>query len=411
MRRESSTGLRILPRDVWALGFVSMFMDVSSELVHSLLPVFMATTLGAGMVAIGLIEGVAEATAAITKVFSGVLSDHWRKRKNLLISGYGLAACTKPIFPLASSLGWVFAARFIDRIGKGIRGAPRDALIADITHRSQRGAAYGLRQSLDTVGAFCGPLLALVLMSWFRGDIRSVLWISVIPAVASVFVLAIAVREPAPLAPSAEKRGIRLAAVDVKRLGHGFWIVVFLGGVLTLARFSEAFLLLRSQDVGLSPSEVPITLVIMNVVYALASYPAGRAADRIDQRVLLSLGTAVLILADLLLARAVSIPLALGGAAIWGLHMGLTQGVLSSLVAAVAPEKLRGTAFGVFNLATGVLMLVSSLIAGILWNRYGPSATFAASGAFSVITLIGLLLYRPQKASAPVSSGISASRH
>ena len=386
-----------LSTSVWALGFVSMFMDVSSELVHSLLPLFMATTLGASMITIGLVEGIAEAAASITKIFSGALSDYWGKRKSLLIAGYGLAAFTKPIFPLASSVGWVFTARFVDRIGKGIRGAPRDALIADVTAEGERGKAYGLRQSLDTIGAFAGPLLAIALMTWFGGNIRSSLWVSVIPALASVLVLLVAVKEPSRHESIAERVQSRLSFAQTKRLGRAFWTVVFLGGVLTLARFSEAFLLLRAQDTGLSPAQVPITLVIMNIVYAVSSYPAGRAADHLNRRVLLSLGVAVLIIADLLLAMSTGIPFVLAGVAIWGLHMGLTQGPLAALVADTAPGSLRGTAFGVFNLVTGSLMLLASVIAGLLWNSYGPYATFMAGAVFSAITLVGLIAFRSIK--------------
>jgi MFS family permease len=374
-----------------------MFMDVSSELVHSLLPLFMATTLGASMIMIGLVEGIAEAAASITKIFSGALSDYWGKRKSLLIAGYGLAAFTKPIFPLASSVGWVFTARFVDRIGKGIRGAPRDALIADVTAEGERGRAYGLRQSLDTIGAFAGPLLAVALMTWFSDNIRFVLWVAVIPALASVLVLLVAVKEPSRHGSNAERVQPRLSFAEAKRLGRAFWTVVFLGGVLTLARFSEAFLLLRAQDTGLSAAEVPITLVIMNVVYAVSSYPAGRAADHLNRRVLLSLGVAMLIIADLLLAMSAGIPLVLAGVAIWGLHMGLTQGTLAALVADTAPGSLRGTAFGVFNLVTGSLMLLASVIAGLLWNNYGPYATFMAGAVFSAIALVGLIAFRSIK--------------
>jgi MFS family permease len=390
-----------LPADVWALGFVSMFMDTSSELVHSLLPTFMATTLGASMVTIGIVEGVAEATAAITKIFSGALSDYWGKRKSLVITGYGLAAFTKPVFPLSSSMASVFTARFIDRIGKGIRGAPRDALIADITDEGQRGTAYGLRQSLDTVGAFAGPLLALALMAWFMGNIRLVLWAGVIPAFASVILLAVAVREPSAHRASRAQSRSCFSLRDVKRLGRPFWVVVFIGGVLTLARFSEAFLLLRAQDVGLSIAQVPVTLVIMNVVYAVSSYPAGVAADRIDRRVLLSLGVGVLVVADLLLASASSILPALLGVAAWGLHMGLTQGLLATWIAEVAPHNLRGTAFGMFNLASGGLLLLASVIAGYLWSLFGAHATFMAGAIFSGITLFALIVFQRSRAILP----------
>jgi MFS family permease len=390
--------LRALPAGIWALGLGSLFMDISSELIHSLLPAFMATVLGASMVTIGLIEGVAEATAAVTKVFSGALSDYLGKRKALLVLGYALAAFTKPIFPLATSIGWVFTARFVDRIGKGIRGAPRDALVADLAPPPLRGAAYGLRQALDSMGAFVGPLLAAAFMVWFADDIRPVMWIAVVPAFVAVALLALCVRE-SPRA-GAEARA-PLTVADARRLPVRYWLVVLLGAVFTLGRFSEAFLLLRAQDVGIALGHVPLVLIAMNVCYAGLAYPCGVAADRVSQRTLLLGGLALLIGADLVLASAASPPPVLVGAALWGMHMALTQGLLSKLVADTAPAELRGTAFGVFNLVSGGALLLASVIAGALWNAAGPSATFLAGAAFALATAIGLLAYR----TAPRTTG------
>ncbi len=391
-RPAATTGLRALPASVWVLGGVSMFMDMSSELVHSLLPVFMATVLGASMITIGLIEGVAEAAAAITKVFSGAISDYLGKRKWLAVLGYGLAAVTKPIFPLATTIGWVFTARFIDRIGKGIRGAPRDALVADITPLELRGAAYGLRQSLDSIGAFIGPLLAIILMVLLANDIRAVLWLAVIPAFIAVALLMFGIHEPeTPSAESATRS--RLTLTDVKRLPRRYWLIVLLGAVFTLARFSEAFLVLRVQDVGLAISYVPMVLIVMNVVYAATAYPAGVASDRFGHRSLLIVGLIMLVLADLVLAAASSPLPALTGAALWGLHMGLTQGLLAKLVADTAPADLRGTAFGIFNLISGGALLLASVIAGVLWSVIGAPATFVAGAVFAVLATLGLLSY------------------
>lgn len=385
--------LRGLPHGIWVLGFGSLFMDMSSELVHSLLPVFMTSVLGASMVTIGLIEGAAEAAAAITKVFSGALSDYLARRKLLLVLGYGLAAITKPVFPLATSAGWVFWARFVDRIGKGIRGAPRDALVADITPAALRGAAYGLRQALDSVGAFAGPLLALAGMALFDNDIRTVLWAAVLPAAVAVVLLAMGVREPeAARAQTTRRAALRLA--DAWQLGWIFWLVVSLGAVFSLARFSEAFLLLRAQSVGLAVAYVPVVMVVMNVVYAAAAYPAGLAADRFSRRKLLLAGLAVLVLADVVLALAVKPWEVLSGAVLWGLHMALTQGLLSKLVADTAPAPLRGTAFGIFNLVSGVALLLASVIAGMLWQRVGVAATFFAGAGFATAAAIGILAYR-----------------
>ena len=385
---------RALPRGIWVLGLGSMFMDISSELVHSLLPIFMVTVLGASIITIGVIEGIAEATASITKVFSGAISDYLRKRKFLIVLGYSLGAITKPVFPLAATIWWVFAARFVDRIGKGIRGAPRDALIADIVPPVLRGAAYGLRQSLDSVGAFVGPLLAVAFMVWLANDIKAVLWVAVVPAFVAVELLVVALREPEP-SPQAPGFQNPLAFADVKRLSLRYWLVVALGAVFTLARFSEAFLILRAQDVGLAIGYVPLIMVVMNVVYAAFAYPAGVAADRFSARTLLVFGLGVLIAADMVLAMSASPSVAFIGAAFWGLHMALTQGLLSKLVADTAPAELRGTAFGFFNLVSGGALLLASVIAGTLWSVFGASATFIAGAAFAALAASGLLLYRP----------------
>jgi MFS family permease len=385
---------RKLPRSIWVLGFVSLFMDISSELVHSLLPIFMTTVLGASMVTVGIIEGVAEGIAATTKVFSGAVSDYFRKRKLLAVIGYALGALSKPVFPLATTIGWVFGARFVDRIGKGIRGAPRDALIADITPPPLRGAAFGLRQALDSVGAFVGPLLAVVYMILFANNIKAVLWVAVVPAFIAVFLLIFALREPEPTESTTYSRN-HLTLRDAKCLPLRYWLVVMLGAVFTLARFSEAFLILRAQDVGLAIAYVPGIMIVMNIVYSLFAYPAGVAADRLSARKLLVFGLGLLVAADVILAMAASPPLAFLGVAFWGLHMAFTQGLLSKLVADTAPSELRGTAFGVFNLVSGGVLLLASIIAGSLWSIYGASATFIAGASFAALAAMGLLFYRP----------------
>lgn len=401
-RQLSTSSWRALPAGIWALGFGSLFMDVSSEMIHSLLPIFMVTTLGVSMVTVGFIEGIAQATAAILKVFSGTLSDYLGKRKFLMILGYGLAAFTKPIFPLADSIGWVFTARFIDRIGKGIRGAPRDALVADITPVTLRGAAYGLRQALDSVGALLGPLLAVVFMIWLANDIRAVMWLAVVPAFISVALLVIYVREPErEPAPDHVKAPLTLA--DIRLLSLRYWRVVGLGAVFTLARFSEAFLVLRAEDIGLALGYVPVVMVVMNLFYAGAAYPAGAAADRLRPRTLLLIGLALLIAADVLLAMASEAIAVLAGAALWGLHMAFTQGLLSKLVADRVPEHLRGTGFGIFNLVSGGALLLASVIAGALWSTLGPAATFLAGASFAALAAIGIVAVR-SKTSPDTSS-------
>jgi MFS family permease len=375
-----------------------MFMDMSSELVHSLLPVLMVSVLGASMTTIGFLEGVAEATAAITKLFSGALSDYLGKRKFLVVLGYGLGAVTKPVFPLAPNIAWVFGARFTDRIGKGIRGAPRDALVADITPAELRGAAYGLRQSLDSVGAFLGPLLAIAFMALWANDINAVLWIAVLPAVISV-ALVLTVREPRAQ-HNQFAIGSPISFASAKRLQWGYWTIVVLGAVFTLARFSEAFLILRAQSVGLAIGFVPMIMIVMNLAYAASAYPAGILSDHLSRRLMLVAGLSMLVIAEVVLAVAAVPWQVFAGAGLWGLHMGFTQGLFNKLVADSAPEELRGTAFGIFNLTTGISMLVASVVAGSLWQVVGPQATFFAGANFAAVALIGVLTYRTHTAVA-----------
>jgi MFS family permease len=385
--------IRDIPAGVWALGFVSMLMDISSEMIHALLPIYLVTVLGASMVTVGVIEGIAEATASIVKIFSGALSDWLGRRKWLAAFGYGLAAFTKPIFPLAPTIAWLVAARFIDRIGKGIRGAPRDALVADFTPAHLRGASFGLRQSLDTIGAFTGPLLAIVLMWWTADNFKAVFWIAVIPAFLALALIVFAVREPErPKELRAVRNPISLA--EIRNLGSAYWWVVAVASVFTLARFSEAFLVLRAQNVGLPIMLVPAVLVAMNLVYAIAAYPAGVMSDRMSRTAVLATGMLVLVAADIVLALLPSIGGVALGVVLWGLHMGLTQGLLAALVADTAPAELRGTAYGFFNVLGGLAMLAASVIAGSLWDITGPQGTFLAGAGFALAALAGLLLVR-----------------
>lgn len=386
----TTKGAPQLPRGVVMLGLVSLFMDFSSEMIHSLLPALFVTVLGANMAAIGVIEGVAEATASITKIFSGALSDWLGKRKVLAVVGYGLAAITKPLFPMAGSLGMVFAARFIDRIGKGIRGAPRDALVADLTPPEVRGAAYGLRQALDTVGAFLGPLSAIALMAVFADDIRTVLWFAVLPAAVCMVVLVFGVHEPSR-APAQRPARLPLHVDEIKQLGEAYWVVAAIGALFSLSRFSEAFLTLRAMDLGLTLELTPAVMVLMSAAYMLSAYPAGWMADRMDRRGLLAAGLVVLVAADLLMAWTGGLAGAFAGIALWGLHMGLTQGLLAAMVADAAPAPLRGTAFGVFNLLGGLVLLAASVIAGMAWDRLGPAAPFliGAGAALATAAVLG----------------------
>jgi MFS family permease len=381
-----------LPAGVWVLGFVSLLMDISSEMVHSLLPLFLVGTLGVSVLAVGIIEGIAESTALVSKVFSGALSDFLGRRKGLAVLGYAMGALAKPVFAMATGVGAVVAARFVDRVGKGIRGAPRDALLANITPPGMRGAAFGLRQSLDTVGAFVGPMLATALMLAWADDFRAVFWVAVVPGGLAVLLLAVGIREAPRPAAARPVNPIRREALA--RLGGAYWQVAAIGAVFTLARFSEAFLVLRAQQVGIAAAWVPLVMVAMNVVYAASAYPFGKLADTTSRRRLLALGLVVLVASDLVLATAAGWPLLLAGVALWGVHMGMTQGLLAAMVADTAPEDLRGTAFGFFNLLAGVAMLVSSALAGLLWDSLGSAFTFYAGAGFAALTLLGLVTLR-----------------
>jgi MFS family permease len=382
-----------IPSTVWALGFVSLFMDLSSELVHSLLPIFLVTTLGASALTVGVIEGIAEATAMLVKIFSGAISDFLGRRKGLLLMGYGLAALSKPLFPLAHSVDVVFTARFLDRIGKGIRGAPRDALVADVAPAEIRGACFGMRQSMDTVGAILGPILAIVLMLWL-GQIHLVLWFAVIPAVISVALIVGGVKEPTAVSGERAFRSPIHWKV-LRDFSRGYWWVVIVGGLFTLARFSEAFLVLKAQQTGLTATWVPMVMVVMSLLYAVSAYPAGWLSDRISRTKVLCVGIFLLILADLLLAQADSIMSMLAGVALWGLHMGFSQGILATLIADTAPEYLRGTAFGLFNLISGVCLLIASVLAGALWETSGSASTFIVGAVLAAAALLLLVLRRP----------------
>jgi MFS family permease len=388
LKTEKST-LKQIPRGVWVLGFVSMLMDISSEMIHSLLPLFLVGALGASALTIGIIEGVAEATALIVKVFSGVLSDYFGKRKWLAVLGYGMGALSKPFFALATSSGTVFAARFVDRIGKGIRGAPRDALIADITQPAIRGAAYGLRQAIDTFGAFVGPLLAVALMLLWSNDFRAIFWVASIPAVLAVLLLIVGVKEPEK--PPGAKRVNPIQRANLARLSSAYWWVVVIGAVFMLARFSEAFLVLRAQQSGIALALVPLMLVAMNVVYSALAYPFGKLSDSFSQKHLLAIGLLVLVLADLVLACSTHWLVVLTGLMLWGVHMAMTQGLLAAMVANAAPPDLRGTAFGFFNLLSGIALLIASVTAGWIWQTAGAEWTFYVGAGLSVLALMVLV--------------------
>lgn len=393
---RDGSAVRAIPRSVVALGLVSLFMDISSEIIHSLLPVFLITVVGATALSVGFIEGFAEAASQVTKLFAGAISDWIGKRKPLILAGYGLSALTKPLFPLASGIGVVAAARFVDRIGKGVRGAPRDALIGDVTPVELRGTAFGLRQAMDTVGAFVGPLLAMLLMAASSDDFRLVFWVAVLPAIIAVLLILYGVQEP-DASRAAERRRFPVQRAELGRLDSAYWWLVGIATILTFARFSEAFLLLAAEYVGLAIALIPGVLVIMNAVYAASAYPFGRFSDVVSRRMLLALGAGFLIAADIVLATAGTPWQVAAGVVLWGFHMGATQGLLAALVVDAAPADLGGTALGMYNLVTGAALLVASVLAGALWTALGPTGTFTAGAVFAGTALIGMLCWRTER--------------
>jgi len=395
VKSQVERSLRQIPSGIWVLGLVSLLMDVSSEMIHSLLPLFMVTILGTSTMAVGLVEGLAESLALVVKVFSGTLSDYWGKRKGLALFGYALSAFTKPLFAVADGIGLVLTARLLDRVGKGTRGAPRDALIADIAPPELRGAAFGLRQSLDTVGALLGPLLAVGLMLLWANDFRAVFWVAVIPGLMAVGLLLFGIQEPVHRQTAVRTNPIRRD--NLLRLGSAYWWVVGIGALFMLARFSEAFLLLRAQHGGIPIALVPLVMVAMNLIYAVSAYPFGKLSDQMSHLKLLTFGLLVLIAADLVLAMSDHWGVVLLGIGLWGLHMGMTQGLLATMVADTAPADLRGTAYGFFNLASGLAMLIASVLAGFLWDQIGPAFTFYAGAVFCGLAVMGLTLFQVQK--------------
>lgn len=390
MRRISS--FKYIPRTIWALGTVSLLMDISTELIHSLLPIFMVSVLGANLTYVGIIEGIAESTALMTKMFSGTISDFLNKRKILVGLGYGLSAITKPLFPLANSLSIVLFARFFDRIGKGIRDAPRDALISDLAPYKGRGASFGLRQALDSMGAVIGPLMAMLFIYIFSGNIRYVFWIATIPAILAVLVLIFGVTEP-------EKNSLQIQHpkewvlywYKIRHLNKAFWYLLFIGGVLALARFSEAFLILKANSVGVSLAWLPSIMIVMNIAFASSSFPAGALSDVIGRQAILSSSILLLFMAEIILGFSSTIWMTMIGVIIWGLHMGLSQGLLAAMVADSTPEHLRGFAYGIFYFVCGIATLFSSIIAGMIGDRWGIPFLFYFASVFSTIAILALL--------------------
>jgi MFS family permease len=378
-----------LPRTIWMLGLTSLLMDGSSEIVHAVLPLLLVNGLGSSVFLVGIIDGLAEATASITKIFSGALSDHWRNRKWIAAFGYALSACSKVLFPIAATPLAVFFGRFADRLGKGIRGAPRDALVADWVAPEHRGYAYGVRQSMDNMGAVIGPLLAILLLQLYAGDVAPVLWWAVVPAVLSVSVMMIGVQEADSDAPRVA-RPFPLKTSELRQLGRPFWLAMGFLFVLLLPRFSEAFQILRAQDVGVPAAWAPMALVVMNLVSVPLTPIAGIWSDRVGRNRVIGLGFLLLIASHMAMALATGPMLVWIGAGIWGVHLALTQGIFSALVADHAPAHLRGTAFGVFNLAAGIAIFVGSAAMGFAWDQLGAGTAFALAAA---VNALGLVLF------------------
>lgn len=373
-----------IPRTVWVLGFVSLLMDISSEMIHALFPLFMAGTLGASAIWIGLVEGIGEGTALIAKVFSGVVADRFGHKKRLVFAGYFLGVISKPVFALAGSMPVVLAARFFDRIGKGLRGAPRDAIVADVTDESIRGAAYGLRQSLDAAGAFVGPLLATLLLLLWTEELRSIFWIALIPGAACLALILFGVEDN--VTPTVNTKHIAWKDLKIV-ITPAFVQLVILGTLFSLARFSNAFIVLRAADIGIEHAWIPMTVVLMNIAFSLSSYPFGKLADKLNPMKLLALSMVLLALANLLFAYAANYRILAAGIVLFGMHLGATQGIFSTIISEIAPSEVRATAFGIFNFFSGLALLASGLVAGSLWEYMGAQYCFGVGVVFALITL------------------------
>ena len=400
MQQQSSDIPRRIPRGVWILGFVSLLMDTSSEMVHVLLPLLLVGPFGASLLFVGIIEGVAEGTAQLIKLFSGALSDYFRRRKELTVCGYGLGALSKILFALASGTSIIFAARMIDRIGKGIRGAPRDALLTDITPPEIRGAAFGLRQTLDTIGAFLGPLIAVLLLLVWTENIQHIFWVAVIPGAGAVALLWFGLKEPEH--KTEKKRTNPICYANLRQLNHEYWWVVLVGTAFTLARFSEAFLVILALDRGVILALIPLVMVVMSLAFSITAYPFGALSDRFSHRYLLALGLGVLIAADFVLGLSSSVMMLFIGIGLWGVHMGITEGLLSVMISKTAPSELRGTAFGFFGLIRGMMTMLASILAGAIWHYSGSTAAFLLGAALAALSFL-ILMINPKMFSEPAA--------
>jgi MFS family permease len=375
---------------------------MSSAMIYGLLPVFMVRVLGISIASVGLIEGIAEAANSLIKFVSGAASDWIGRRKPLVVFGYTLSAVIKTIFPVAGTASAVLAARVIDRLGKGIRDAPRDAFLADFTAKEIRGEGFGLRLALAVAGFVVGPLIAIGLMKLSGDNFRLVFWIALIPAYLSIVVLLLTVKE-LPLNHDESPRRLPIRRGDIAALPAAFWWVIAIAGLLSLARFSQAFLVLKAFEVGVDAAFVPMVLVVMHLVFSVAAYPFGILADHLDRRLQLGIGTVILVSADVVLASASTIWMTALGAALWGLQLGVTQGLLGATIADVAPDRLRGTAFGVYDVAIGVGTFVASAGAGVLWMAGGSSIAFSVSACVATAAALMLVIQPVRHTMNPAS--------
>ena len=390
---------RRLPRQVAILGVISLLTAMSSAMVYGLLPVFLVKVLGASTASVGVIEGIAEAMMSLARIFSGRASDWMGRRKPLVLLGYAVSAVNKVMFPLAGTVSIVFAARVIDRIGKGLRDAPRDAFMTDVTPAKVRGSGFGLRLAFYTTGFVIGPLAAMEVMQLSGDNFRLVFWLAVIPAVLAIIILIFGITEHA--STKFVPRPLLLRRSEFALFTGAFWWAIAVASLLSLARFSYAFLILKAYGIGVDAAYVPIVLVLMHLVYAAAAYPFGVLADHMDRRLQLGIGAAILIAADMVLATANVGWMAAIGAGLWGLQMAATQGLLSASVADAAPEELRGTAFGIYDMSVGLATFVASAAAGALWMVGGSPLAFGFSGLIAAAAIL-LLLFQWMLATRPL---------
>ncbi len=403
IRALTPSFFRFIPKTVWAVGFVTLLMNVSTIIIFSLSPLYLTSVLGISMISLGILEGAVEASSWFTRIFAGVFSDYFHRRKPFLFAAYSLAASSRLIFPLVPSAGWIFFARFVDRVSNGIQATPREALIGDVAPIDLKGACYGLRQTLGMFGSFAGAFMLMFLMHWSNANFELAFWAAVIPPFFALLILAKFVRDPIALKIKNKPARKIFHLPHISDLTFNYWRVVIIASIFMLSNYSGAFMILQATNAGLSTCEVPLVMVIQNIMAFASAFPAGWLSDRIGRRILLGVGFSITVGANLLLACTTTKLCVLGGVALWGLQLGINQSLLVAKVADTAPEELRGTAFGLYYFSIGVALFISNYVAGWLSTKYGSEMIFYVSAGVAAfaVACVTFIPKRSQKELEP----------